>query len=135
MKKELKEYRDHIVLAEKDAQQEFDKAVFALSGGAIGISFAFVTDIVDPKVMVCTGVLIAAWSAWAVSLICVLLSYFFSGQALRRTIQQIDKGTLYDEPPGGLFDVATSWLNMGGGLLFVLGLLFMIVFVNSNLGV
>jgi hypothetical protein len=45
MENQMKEYRDHLVLSKKEAQRDFDKTVFALSGGAIGVSFAFITDI------------------------------------------------------------------------------------------
>jgi hypothetical protein len=135
MNEQLRKYRDHLVLAEKEAQQDFDKTVFALSGGAIGISFAFITDIVDPKLITSTNFLILAWIIWSLSLLCVLFSYYFSHLALRRTIMQLDRGTVYKEHPGGKFDVVISYLNPAGAILFVMGLGFMIAFVNSNLGV
>ncbi|WP_134984071.1 hypothetical protein [Xanthomonas axonopodis] len=40
------EYRQWLVVAEQKAQEDYDKTVLTLSGGALGISFAFVKDIV-----------------------------------------------------------------------------------------
>ncbi len=134
MKDQAQEYRDHLLLAEKDAQQDFDKTVFALSGGAIGVSFAFVSDIVDPQAMVSVKNLIWAWGSWAGSLLCVLFSYYFSHLALRKTINQVDEGKLNQEHRGGFSDYAIALLNPAGALLFVAGLVLMIIFVNLNLG-
>jgi uncharacterized membrane protein YjfL (UPF0719 family) len=135
MDNQMKEYRQHLVLAGKDAQQDFDKTVFAFSGGAIGISFAFVTDIVKPDAMLAPSQLILAWGSWTVSLVCVLLSYYFSTLALRKAVKQIDQGKLSKEHAGGFYDTATAWLNPAGALFFILGLIFMICFVKLNLGV
>ena len=46
MDKTLQEYRAHLVSAAQKAQEDFDKTLLALSGGALGVSFAFVKDIV-----------------------------------------------------------------------------------------
>ena len=42
----LQKYRDFLIAAEQKSQEDYDKTVIALSGGALGISFAFATDIV-----------------------------------------------------------------------------------------
>jgi len=134
MDNQMKEYRDHLVLSEKEAQRDFDKTVFTLSGGAIGVSFAFITDIVNPETLVSLPCLIISWSSWAASLLCVLLSYYSSHMALRKTINQVDQDKIRKEHPGGTFDKITAFLNAAGGILFLIGLISMIIFVQKNLG-
>ena len=40
-----RQYRDNLQKIEGEMQSEYDKAVMTLSGGAIGISFAFIKDV------------------------------------------------------------------------------------------
>ena len=49
---ELKEFRSFIRAADQKAQEDFDKTVLVLSGGALGISMTFLKDIAgdDPLV-------------------------------------------------------------------------------------
>jgi hypothetical protein len=135
MDAQIKAYREHLVLAEQKAQEDFDKTVITLSGGALGISFAFVTDIVGTESLVRACQLYWAWIAWGFSLICVLFSYFFSHLALRKAIKQVDDKTFYERRIGAGYDIATAALNISGAILFVIGVIMMIFFVRSNLGV
>ena len=135
MDDKLLAYRDHLIKAEQKAQEDFDKTVIALSGGALGISFAFITDVVGPDGLVKLCLLYWAWVMWGTSLIAVLFSYFFSHLALRKAIKQADEKTLYDQRIGGSYDAITAGLNISGAILFVVGVILMILFVKSNLGV
>lgn len=130
---DLNEYRTHLVLAEQKAQEQFDKTVLTLSGGALGISFAAIKHLTGSGAVSATGLLLTAWSCWALSAFAVLLSFFFSHQALRRAIKQVDTGTIRSEPPGGWLDRITAVLNMLGAILFGVGLASMIMFVGRNL--
>ena len=89
MDKQLQEYRSHIITAKQQAQEDFDKTVLTLSGGALGISFVFVKDIVGNNPLINSWALFAAWIAWGFSVTCILVSYYASQQALRKTIKQI----------------------------------------------
>ncbi|MDD5774068.1 MAG: hypothetical protein PHX78_11450 [bacterium] len=91
MGKELREYRNHLVAAEQKAQEDFDKTVLSLSGGALGISFAFIKDIVGAGPFEKLFFLLFSWISWSSSIIIVLLSFFFSHLALRQAINQVDK--------------------------------------------
>ncbi len=135
MDEQMRKYRQHLVLAEQKAQEDFDKTVFALSGGALGVSFTFVTDIVGSDAILEPGLMVSAWISWGMSLLSVLSSYYFSHLALRKAIKQVDMGRIISEHPGGFFDKATAVLNAVGALLFVLGLAHIIRFINMNLGV
>jgi hypothetical protein len=135
MNEHLQQYRSHLVLAEQKAQEDFDKTVLSLSGGALGVSFAFVRDIVGPGPLAHPGYLFLAWSSWGISVTVVLASYFLSQLALRRAIVQVDSGHIYKGRPGGPFALATAICNATGGILFLFGVVLMTLFVRFNLEV
>src|SRR5690242_8681658 len=85
----LDEYRKHCVTAEQKAQEDFDKWVLTLSGGGLGTSFAFIKDLIGTGPLAHPLLLFSAWSAWAVSIVATLASFFFSQLALRTAIRQV----------------------------------------------
>lgn len=132
MDEQINDYRNHLILAEQKAQEDYDKTIISLSGGALGISFAFISDIVpDPTE---TYFLLTSWICWGVSITSVIISYFTSHLALRRAIIQIDSSKIYNENPGGIATRFTSILNLISGTLFIAGISFLIVFVSENFG-
>ena len=127
------DYRQWLVVAEQKAQADYDKTVLTLSGGALGISFAFVKDIVGDNPIVHSSWLVMAWVFWALSTSAMLGSFFVSRLALRKAILQCDDGTIFCKPPGGFYTVLTRWLNGSGAILFLLGVCFMAAFVQTNI--
>ena len=121
-------YRDMLQKLEQESQKSYDKTVLTLSGGALGVSFAFVKDIIGDSPVVCNIALTLAWVIWGFSVACVLFSFFFSQRALKKAVYQLDAGNI----PGNYFDKVTSFLNVAGGVLFLLGLISMVVFVAKN---
>ena len=131
--KDRKQYRTALSALEQKSQAEYDRLVVLLSGGALGISFAFVEGFIGddpPRVL---WALMVAWFAWVCSLASVLFSHFFSVKALRTTVKQVDDGKVYTERIGGTFDRFVEWLNISGGITFILGALLAGVFVWYNL--
>lgn len=131
----LKEYRTYLVQAEQKAQADFDKTVLSLSGGALGISFAFLKNVVGAGPHSAVISLYCAWASWGLSVSAILLSFYLSQHSLRKAIGQVDSGRIENEKPGGAFATATSVCNALGGILFILGVLLMILFVIANLEV
>lgn len=128
----IADYRGLLTKTEQEAQSDFDKAVLTLSGGALGLSFAFTKDVVGTENVVHTSYLLAAWIAWGLSSTSILLSFFTSQLALRKAIKQLDAGKLGMERPGGWFDWVTARLNLAGLILFLSGLTVMIIFLCFN---
>jgi len=129
----LSEYRQALLPAEQKAQEDFDKTVVSLSGGALGVSFAFVKDFLGDRAPTSLWLLEVAWVAWGLSVTAILVSYFTSRFALRRAIQQVDDRSILHQPPGGKFTFWTHVLNGCGGLLFLVGVAAIGVFVFKNL--
>lgn len=130
---DLSDYRKHLQTSEQKSQEDFDKTVLSLSGGALGISFVFLKDVIGPNPVVSPNLLFAAWIAWGSSTFCVLASYYASHLALRRAIRQIDDGTIRNQKPGGAFRRLTALLNAAGALLFLAGVFAIVFFANANL--
>lgn len=128
----LRQYREKLVELAQRSQTDFDRTVIALSGGALGVSFAFVKDFLGGRIPQCTGFLMAAWAAWITSLLLVLWSYYFSALSMRKAISQLDAGTIRSQRTGGWFAVAIAWLNALGGLSFLVGIGFAAGFVFAN---
>src|SRR5260221_10211621 len=130
---ELTSYRNHIAEAGEKAQENFDKTVLALSGGALGVSLTFVEKFVGTRKILSPSELYWAWILWSVSLLLVLVSYFSSVRALRHTSKASYTGKVYNQRPGGAWSIATEWLNIAGAVCFIAGLALLISFVGRNL--
>lgn len=128
----LQRYREHCVSAGQKVQEDYDKAVLTLSGGALGVSFAFIKDVIGPGAITHPRLLLGAWIVWGMSVVITLASYWFSGRALRKAINQIDAGNIHGKVPGGAYAGITESLNAVGGLLFVTGVILMVFFVSAN---
>lgn len=127
------EYREKLLDSEQISIESFDKTVLTLAGGALGLSMAFLQNIVGPAKAVNVGYLTVAWACWAVSLAFTLWSFWLSARAMRKAIQQLDEGTIGMQRPGGFWDWATEKFTFLGGVTFILGVCAMIFFVRSNL--
>ena len=127
----MEEYRRHLILAEQKAQEDFDKALLTLSGGALGVSFAFVTNVVGSPPYEYFQILLGGWASFVFSLVVVVLSYYFSRQALRMAIREADSQTA-SQRPGGIFTFWTEAANVTGALSFFLGLILVGTFAVIN---
>lgn len=129
----LDAYRQSLIEAEKKGQDSFDKTVLSLAGGALGISFLFIKDVIGENPINHPVLLLLAWLCWAASTLAVLSSFFTSNLALRRAVQQCDNGTIDCEPPGGFYSKLTRMFNVSGIVFLIAGILFMATFVYQNL--
>ncbi|HVG07062.1 MAG TPA: hypothetical protein VNM67_05110 [Thermoanaerobaculia bacterium] len=132
MDKVILEYRQHLILAEQKAQDDYDKGVLTLAGGGLGISLAFVEKVVGSGTLVYPNLLVGAWLCWTGSIASVLISYFLSRHALRCAIAQVD-GHVQVRRLGGSMAVATEVANSISGLLFVIGAVLISIFAVNNL--
>ena len=134
MDEEAKEYRQHLLLAEQDAQRSYDRTLITLASAGLGISFALVGN---REGLVSGGLrctLLLSWVAWGSSVIAGLLSHLVSQKALRKAVKQVDAGKVYEQTPGGSFAIATDVLNYAAGIFFVAGVVLFGVFLSQSLG-
>lgn len=129
------DYRKTLIECEQKSQEQYDKAVIVLSGGALAVSIAFIKDVLGDAAPVHTEWLAVAWGAWGISLACILFSFWFSSVALRKTITQVDVRKPHEGivSPGDKWTTVLKWLNFAGGALFVAGAVCLFVFAYHNL--
>jgi hypothetical protein len=147
---EAQQYRALLVQTWQKTQDDIDKAILSLSGGALGVSFVFLKDIVGPAGVHKSGFLFSAWVCWATSCALTLLSFLTSRRAFARQIKILDDEVsgLAPQPStrsnrlvragrwcvsaNGL-NFCTSAFNSLAATLFVVGVILMIVFPAYNL--
>jgi hypothetical protein len=137
-------HRDWLNQAHHTASQDFDKAVMTLAGGALALSITFIHEIAPhPKHH---GWLAASWSALALSLLLVFVSFLASQQVLLTELANCDdaiKRALAKErgepdppplvPKTDLAGPMTTWLNYLAGGTFIAGVLLLVRFALYNL--
>jgi len=133
MDNDLKSYREHLIQAQQKSIEAYDKSLLSLSGGGLGVSIAFIKDIVGPAPIEKTCLLIVAWAFWIGTMSLTLASFYVSHLALQKTIRQVDEGKIHAERPGGTWTTVTIVLNIISGVLFLLGLLFIVIFASNNM--
>jgi hypothetical protein len=127
---EMQEYRRTLTALEQDSQVDYDKAILTLSGGALGISFAFFNNISGKVPTLHAGFLVGAWLSWALSLTAALIGFYASVSAFRKVIKQIDDR---QKPDVEKANAPTRFFNKLAGFLFVIGVFFAIAFLYQNL--
>ncbi len=130
----LKIYRKQLTQIEQKIGDSFLKTLLTLSGGALGLSLAFIKDIVGENPMVNPKILIASWSLLTISLASILLSLYLGISAYRHAINQTDKGTIYKEFVGGWCAKAMPYSNFISISTFVFGVIFLFIFAFKNIG-
>lgn len=127
-------YRRDLLECDKKSIEEYDKAIIALSGGAIGISFAFIKDICDFDHLIDPCLLSSARALLGFSILSVLVSHYCSHRAMRRALVDLNNDKLNYDKPGRGWDTAINILNPIGGALFLFGLIFLLLFASLNFG-
>ncbi|HEU5372108.1 MAG TPA: hypothetical protein VFU51_06940 [Gaiellaceae bacterium] len=108
------------------ATDSFDRAVMTLSGGALGISLAFIHDVAPhPRHVWVLGI---GWILFALSLLLILLSFLTSERAVVRMVTAMDAGET--AIARGRW---TDYLNWASAGTFVLGVGFLVLFAWLNL--
>ncbi len=124
------EHRKLLQATVQESWRSYDKTSLTLSGGALGISFAFVKDVVGKAPVTQSWILSVGWGALALSMGLVLLSFFAAGKANERALDEFDAGK---PQTGGRWGGITGWCNGAGGILLVVGVLLVLTFVVINL--
>ena len=131
----LKEYRTELIKTVPKLNENYNKLIVTLSGGALALSIAFLKDILKQEEIRSCLFIILAWLALIVSLASVLGSLLFGIEAHKKAIDQVDKDLIYSNTPGGIFTKITDILHYSGAVFLVIGLVLIAIFVCNNMGV
>ena len=130
--KKKEEYLKHIRDAGERSQAEFDKTLISLSGGALGISLIFITDIVNLGEANDVALLKWSWILWASSLIITLFSFYTSVKSTRKMINDLSS----ENTPvkmSNFWMVLTQILNILSPGAFICGVILFMCFVSTNI--
>jgi len=130
--KTASEYRKQLIDLEQSVHESYDKTLITLSGGALATSIAFLKDIVGDKTPICKEYATYAWISWSTSLVLLLMGLYFGTLAYRHAVKQLDENKLNEKNPGGLWNPLIKGLNAFGGITFVVGLIFFLIFAYKN---
>lgn len=134
LSEELMKYRDDLLSTLRFLNESYDKILVTLAGGALGLSIAFLKDVIDLESVVYPQFLLAAWFAFILSLATVLGRIFFGIEAYRRAIRQLDDGTIYENRPGGPSAIITRALHALSAVFLLVGLISIATFSYLNVG-
>lgn len=130
MKEDKKPYLERLNKVYIESSSQFDKQVLFIASGALGISFAFIKDIVKLDVATQKPLLLLAWASFgAVILICIL-SHYTSLKAINFKIENIYQKT---DKTSKWYDFFTKLFNILMIVLLAAGLVFLIVFIGINM--
>ncbi len=130
----LREYRKDLVIGRRKTIATYDKSVFTLSGGALGLSLTFIHEIAPNPRPETILLLMVSWFSLVSSLVSTFVSLLTSQYAFDKALRQVDEGTVYQMRAGGSLAIVTTVLNIFSAVAFILGVVLLIVFALRNIG-
>lgn len=139
--------RKSLIDLEQSAAQSYDKWLLTLSGGALGLSMAFVKDIALPAGGQGAGYLLVAWIALALAIVAGLSAIYLSQSASEESRKILDDQFQSGAADGGQGVWSrvrekqgkckkAAWVghcNIASMLLFMVGILLLSVFATLNI--
>lgn len=131
------ETRRDLLTRQLSNSERFDGAILTLSTTALGVSLAFIKDIVPLHSAKCVDSLVASWWLFGAAVVSTLLSFVASqhgvkvqlGHAHKYYMEQRDEYLEKRNIPA----LVTEYLNYLSGILFIAALATTITFVTLNL--
>jgi hypothetical protein len=132
-REEMGKYRDWLIRVRHKSIESYDRAVFVLSGGALGLSITFIREIAPHPWPYSILWLKVSWTLLVLGLASTFASLLTSHLAFDRAIRQVDEEEIHDSVPGGRLATATTLLNVASAVFVLFGIVCLIVFVLVNL--
>ena len=119
-----------------DSSKSFDTTLITLASGALVLSIGFVNDIVpEPKYI---QLLIASWCCFGITLVAMLVSFYLSRRVSEVQLEvsakdyQRESSQVEDSKVHGL-GKTIEYINIGSGLIFVIGVVCLLIFASVNI--
>ncbi len=133
------EYRRKIWEDTKSGTENFDKYMLTFSSGALGLSLAFIKDVVPIGKAVWIPSLISSWVAFVLCILVTLISFRISIRALEKMSPCLDafylegKAEAFNKHLEDFWTKAVDWCAYLAIGFFILGLTFTMLFVGANI--
>lgn len=132
------EYRRKVWEDTKSGTENFDKYMLTFSSGALGLSLAFIKDVVPAAKIIWIAALVISWVMFVLCILTTLISFRISIRALEKTVPFLDAFYLNGDADAFNKHMESNWTkavdwcaNLAIGF-FVLGLTFTMMFVAAN---
>ena len=130
MKAEDKEYWTQLNSAFFESSSQFDKQVLFLAAGALGLSFAFIKDIVKLSAAMHKELLIISWSLLSIVILVNIISHYTSLRAINKRIENL---LSTDDPDSIKLNFLTKIFNIFMIVAIAIALALLIIFVGINI--
>jgi short subunit fatty acids transporter len=132
--KEWEEYRKSLLLEKSKSDDDFEKYITLISSGGLGITIAYMNQIVPLKEAIVVWVLLLGWVLLTVTLFLNLYSHYKASKDKEDTIKDIDEDEDYDCLLKNIDkrNKVINRLNFSSIICLGLGLLSIILFTIIN---
>lgn len=127
--------RDDLLKRQLSNSENYDKAILSLSTAFLGLSLAFLKDIVPVEQSKFLMFLYCSWGALVFSVVCTISSFLVSQKAIDVQLKIAADYYLHKIEPESektIYAINVERLNALSGILFTLGLVLSIAFVIIN---
>ena len=128
--------RQDLLSRQLSNSERFDNAILTLSTGALGISLAFIKDIVPMACAIGIGWLMGSWWLFGAAIISTMLSFIASQLGIKRQMYFAEEYYLNEKDEflnkKNILARSTDILNYLAGALFLAGILSTVLFVSIN---
>lgn len=126
------EYREFLIATQSKLNENYDKLVVTLSGGALALSMTFISDIVNLGQLSDEKLLLFSWGLFVLSIASILGEILFGIHAYKRAVRQLDSNEDASNI-GGWFGFFSTCLQRLAALSLLAGLITISYFVYLNM--
>jgi hypothetical protein len=134
---EYEKHREQSWTDRQASSDEFDKNLLKFSSGALGLSLAFIKDIVPLEQATWLPLLYVSWSCFSLCILATIASYFFSTRSFDTHLGDLHKYYVdADEKALNPSNFWTNWVRrcaVIAGIFFIAGFVCTVVFVSRNI--
>lgn len=130
MKEEDKEYLDLLNKVYFESSTQFDKQLLFVASGALGLSLAFIKDIIVLSKATNKELLLLSWISFGLVILINVISHYTSLKAINYKIENINKKR---DRFSQSFNSVTKYFNIMMIVFLASGLVLLIVFIGINI--
>lgn len=131
------DYTKELYERERGNSASLDRAILALSTGSLGVSVAFISNLVKLSEAKSIIMLQGAWCLFGAAIVSTILSFLVSHYGLKTQFRYAEKyyleGIIEYCNKRSSWDRATNILNLLSATVFIAGLILFIIFILTNI--
>jgi hypothetical protein len=128
--------RDDLLQTQRSNSDAYDKALLTLSSTFLGISLAFIKDIIHLQDAVYRWSLFASWFCFALTIVLVIISYMYGQRLIKRLLDAAKRYYLHGEmeayAKSKIASKSIERINELSGVTFILAVFLSVGFVWCN---